>query len=205
MCCYLIGVDKIHYQNTGCVNDFWIDKTGVDVGMRAAFICKDCISDYAGDASILHDIKVLLDIVCRASRAEKNILDLTEPLNLADRDTFHVFLCHNSEDKPAIRKINKDLQANGIKTWLDEEQLPLGRPWQPELEKQIGNIKHACVFIGRNGIGPWQNMEVRAFLSEFISRDCSVIPVLLPDASSVPDLPIFLKSMTWTDLRHDYD
>jgi hypothetical protein len=46
-------------------------------------------------------------------------------------------------------------------------------------------------------------MEVRAFLSEFVSRGIPVIPVILPDASKVPALPIFLRAMTWIDLRRD--
>ena len=29
-------------KNVGCINDFWWDKTGVDAGMRAAFICDGC-------------------------------------------------------------------------------------------------------------------------------------------------------------------
>jgi hypothetical protein len=117
---------------------------------------------------------------------------------------FDVFICHNSGDKPEIRKINTALQAAGITTWLDEEQLTPGLPWQPELERQIGNIKSACVFVGRNSTGPWQDFEIRAFLNEFANRGCPVIPVILPDATEVPDLPLFLKQMTWIDLREDY-
>jgi hypothetical protein len=40
---------------------------------------------------------------------------------------------------------------------------------------------------------------MRAFLSEFIDRQCPVIPVLLPEAA-VPELPVFLRRMTWVDL-----
>jgi hypothetical protein len=45
---------------------------------------------------------------------------------------------------------------------------------------------------------------MRAFLSEFSSRGCPVIPVILPDAQIVPELPIFLKQMTWVDLKKDF-
>jgi hypothetical protein len=77
--------------------------------------------------------------------------------------------------------------------------------WQAELENQIGKVKNACVFVGANGRGPWQDMEIRAFLSEFVNRGSSVIPVILPGAPEIPNLPIFLKQMTWVDLRRDYD
>jgi hypothetical protein len=41
-------------------------------------------------------------------------------------EIFDVFLCHNSEDKPAVREISKKLVKEGIKPWMDEEQIPPG-------------------------------------------------------------------------------
>lgn len=113
---------------------------------------------------------------------------------------FDVFLCHNRDDKPAIRSIAQQLRRQGILPWLDEAELIPGRPWQEELERQIGNIRAAAVFVGPSGIGPWQNREMRAFLNEFVERECPVIPVLLPEAIA-PELPLFLRGMTWVDLR----
>jgi hypothetical protein len=116
-----------------------------------------------------------------------------------------VFLCHNSEDKPAVRAVNKLLKASDLITWLDEERLPFGLPWQAELEGVIGQVRSAIVFVGKSGIGPWQNMEMRSFLDEFVSRTCPVIPVLLADAPAAPQLPMFLRQMAWVDLGREYD
>jgi len=66
---------------------------------------------------------------------------------------------------------------------------------------RIEQIKSAAVFVGKNGIGPWQQLELEAFLREFSNRGCPVIPVLLPDAPDEPKLPRFLKGMTWVDFR----
>jgi len=114
---------------------------------------------------------------------------------------FDVFLCHNGQDKPAVREIGRALRARGILPWLDEEQLRPGLPWQRALEKQIERIKAAAVFVGPNGIGPWQHNELDGFLREFVERGCPVIPVILRDCGNEPSLPIFLKSMTWVDFR----
>jgi hypothetical protein len=38
-------------------------------------------------------------------------------------------------------------------------------------------------------------------LSEFVKRKLPVIPVLLPGAPQLPELPLFLKAFTWVDLR----
>ena len=113
---------------------------------------------------------------------------------------FDVFMCHNAVDKPTVRLVARQLRDHGILPWLDEAELTPGRDWQEELERQIGNIRTAAVFVGPSGIGPWQNRELRAFLNEFAERGCPVIPVLLPEAAT-PELPIFLRGMTWVDLR----
>ena len=83
---------------------------------------------------------------------------------------FDVFLCHNTSDKPAVKRIAEHLEERGILTWLDEWELPPGQPWQPLLEKQIANIKSAAVFVGAAGVGPWQEQEIYGFLREFVSR-----------------------------------
>lgn len=114
---------------------------------------------------------------------------------------FDVFLCHNEQDKEFVKQIAEQLIKMGLLPWVDEWETQPGRLWQKALEDQIEHIHSVAVFVGKDGIGPWQNMELHAFLSEFINRGCSVIPVILPDCEHVPPLPIFLKSMRWVDFR----
>ncbi|MEM9154067.1 MAG: COR domain-containing protein, partial [Cyanobacteria bacterium P01_F01_bin.33] len=114
---------------------------------------------------------------------------------------FDVFLCHNSSDKPTVRQLGQDLQNRNLTIWLDEWELVPGQPWQEALEAAISQVKAAAVLVGKDGFGPWQDREMRAFLSEFVDREVPVIPVLLPGAPTKPDLPIFLKQFTWVDLR----
>jgi len=120
---------------------------------------------------------------------------------------FDVFLCHNSneQDKAKVKEIGEQLKERGILPWLYEKESRPGLPWQRLLEQQIGQIKSAAVFVGKNGIGPWQQMELEAFLREFVKRGCPVIPVLLPYARKKPQLPIFLQGMTWVDFQEDVD
>ena len=116
-------------------------------------------------------------------------------------ESFDVFLCHNSEDKPAVREICKALAQENIRAWLDEDEIRPGTSWQTELGRQIESIKSAAVFVGGRGIGPWQNQEVQALLSQFVKRNCPVIPVVLPSAKSTPDLPWTLANLHWVDFR----
>ena len=57
------------------------------------------------------------------------------------------------------------------------------------------------MFFGASGIGPWQQMEIDAFIRQFVKRNCPVIPVLLADAAATPNLPFVLDGLTWVDFR----
>ena len=119
--------------------------------------------------------------------------------------TFDVFLSHNSKDKPAIRQLGEALRGRGMSVWLDEGELVPGRPWLEALEEIIKTTKSAVVSVGADGLGPWEDPEMRACLSEFVDRKLPVIPVLLPGAPTQPDLPLFLRAFTWVDLRGGID
>jgi hypothetical protein len=114
---------------------------------------------------------------------------------------FHVFLCYNRIDAEAVLGIGEELKRRGLSPWIDTEQLRPGICWQRELERTVSRIESVAVLVGKNGRGPWQDLEIRAFLREFVRRDCPVIPVILRDAGKRPKLPVFLRDMIWVDFR----
>jgi hypothetical protein len=118
-------------------------------------------------------------------------------------EIFDVFLCHNSEDKPAVREIAQMLVKEGVKPWLDEEQIRPGTSWQIALGQQIESIKSAAVFVGESGLGPWQGHEMQSFLTRFVNRKCAVIPVILPSTKVTPELPWPLENLHRVDFRID--
>jgi hypothetical protein len=132
-------------------------------------------------------------------------VSLYNPLLVNAQDSkaeiFDVFLCHNSEDKPAVRDIAQKLAARNIKPWLDEEQIRPGTSWQTSLGQQIESIKSAAIFVGESGLGPWQNQEIQALLNQFVKRECLVIPVVLTSAKTTPDLPWTLANLHYVDFR----
>lgn len=116
-------------------------------------------------------------------------------------EVFDLFLSHNSHDKPAVSGIAKELKSRGIKVWYDEWQLAPGQPWQPLLEAGLKRSKAIAVFVGGDGLGPWEDEEMQAALRIAVETKRSVIPILLPGAPSRPELPMFLANRTWVDLR----
>lgn len=129
--------------------------------------------------------------------------DLT---GVSPHEQFDVFISHNGNDKPFIRQLGEALRERGLKVWLDEEKLIPGRTWQNELELIITTCNSAMVCVGKDGIGPWEEPEMRALLRRFIKdktrgKILPIIPVLLPGAPSDIQLPLFLAEFTWVDLR----
>ncbi len=119
-------------------------------------------------------------------------------------NTFDVFLSYHSPDLDEVKKISFGLRALGLVPWFDKEQLQPGRLWQTALSEEIAKAKTAAVFVGKSGIGPWQDQEQRWALEQFAQRGSSVIPVLLPDATAVPNLPESLEKFTWVDFRTNH-
>lgn len=120
---------------------------------------------------------------------------------MAPKRQFDVFLSHNRKDLSAVERLGNELKARRLAVWLDKWELQPGKPWQEALEQVIDTAKAAAVLVGKDGLGPWQNREMRACLSAFVDRNLRVIPVLLPGAKRKPRLPLFLRQLTWVDLR----
>jgi len=72
---------------------------------------------------------------------------LTEPRKL------RVFLCHSSNDKPAVRELYQKLSAEDwIQPWLDEEELYPGQDWNLEIEKAVEAADAILVCLSNNSI-----------------------------------------------------
>jgi tetratricopeptide (TPR) repeat protein len=128
---------------------------------------------------------------------------MSEPL---DRPEYDVFLSHASADKAAVEAIAHRLTDVGLRPFLDRWHLVPGEPWQEALEEALDASATCAVCIGPNGLAPWENEEMRAAIEERVrNHSFRVIPVLLPGAGPVPDLPRFLRRMTWCDFGTGLD
>jgi hypothetical protein len=92
---------------------------------------------------------------------------------------FDGFLAHNSQDKPLIRRIYRQLKARGIKPWLDEKEIAPGAKFQDAIQLAINQSRVAAIFIGQEELGSWQAFELKVFITQCVKRDIPIIPVLL--------------------------
>ncbi len=118
-----------------------------------------------------------------------------------DVNGFDVFLCYNAQDKRIVKQIGEQLKSQGILPWLDDWEMLSGLTWQHLLEEQIEKIGSVAMFIGKDGISPWQQEVLVYFQKEFLRGGIPVIPVLLADAPETLEIPIFLRNRTMVDFR----
>jgi serine/threonine protein kinase len=63
-----------------------------------------------------------------------------------------VFLCHSSEDKPAVRDLYQRLRAEGVAPWLDEEDLLAGQDWRHEIPKAVRESDIVIICLSRQSV-----------------------------------------------------
>jgi GTPase SAR1 family protein len=174
-------------------------------------ICPGCgrhygIDTLADESDVFVDE---LDIITSGAAEERERQERLTVLAAREKaHEFHVFLCHNSKDKPFVRKIKQKLHDQGILPWIDEEKILAGDRFPKKLEKAIDQAPVAAVLLGPHGMGKWQEQEYYAALTRSIEdRDVRgrpslrLIPVLLPGVKRKPKLPPFMRALDYIDLR----
>ncbi|MFB2771827.1 GUN4 domain-containing protein [Pelatocladus sp. BLCC-F211] len=126
---------------------------------------------------------------------------------MSNQPQFDVFLAHNSQDKPEVRVVAAALKWRGLEVWIDEEQIRPGQIFQVEIQKAIRNVKTAVIFIGKQGLGRWQTIELPTLYSQFVQAEnvTTVIPALLPGVNEIPDDLLFLAQHHWVNFANGID
>jgi tetratricopeptide (TPR) repeat protein len=96
---------------------------------------------------------------------------------------YDAFLSYNSKDSSAVQQLARRLRTEKLALYLDESELAPGREFQPALAKALHQSKTCVVFLGPNGVSPWQSEELQVAIDKRTREpDFHVIPVLLPGA-----------------------
>jgi len=174
-------------------------------------ICPGCGRHYSIDA-LAEESDVFvdeLDIISSEAAEERERQERMTVLAAREKALeFHVFVCHNSKDKPLVRRIDRKLRDQGILPWIDEKNVLAGDCFPKKLEKAIDEAPVMAVLLGPHGMGKWQEQEYYAALMRSIEdRDqqgrpgLRLIPVLLPGVKRKPRLPALMRALDYIDLR----
>lgn len=113
----------------------------------------------------------------------------------SDIGQFDIFLAHHSNDDASVEVLGRRLKQRGINPWIDEEQVPPGQWFQDVIQEVIPKVRCAGIVIGREGLGRWQTVELRAFISNCVESNVPVIPILLPGVKALPNELKFLREL----------
>ena len=102
-----------------------------------------------------------------------------------------VFLCHASDDKPAVRELYQRLSAEDwIDPWLDEEKLLPGQDWDLEIEKAVEETDAVIVCLSTKGVSKegYVQKEIKIALNAalFMPEDMIFIVPLRLDEGKTP-------------------
>lgn len=118
---------------------------------------------------------------------------------------LRVFLCHASQDKPAVRELYQRLKTEDwIDPWLDEERLSLGQHWTTVIEEALHDADVVIIFLSHNSVQKEGFVQRELNYAWEISLEkpreaIFLIPFRLDDCQ----IPRYLSARQWGDYFGD--
>jgi TIR domain len=115
--------------------------------------------------------------------------------------SLSVFLCHASEDKPAVRELYEKLQRDGFDPWLDEENLLPGQDWKYEISRAVRNSHVVLVCLSDNSVTKtgFVQKEIRVALDVADEQPEGAI-FIIPAKLEECDVPDRLSTWQWVNI-----
>ena len=111
-----------------------------------------------------------------------------------------VFISYSRENQEIADRIAEDLSRSGFHVFYDKDLVP-GEAWGPRLEQQLRRARHILVLLSPSYVqSPWARKELEAAALSESRGEARVVPVLIQDT----EIPAFLRSKHYADLRTDY-
>jgi len=123
---------------------------------------------------------------------------------MSDTYDYDVFISYSSADRPWAIKLYESLQEKGIKPFLDQKRLDVGKPWEPALAKAVQTSQHLIVLWSDHAEqSRWVGRELGVFeaivdpaLGGHIGEDRRFIFLMLEGEN-----PAYTSMQTLSDLR----
>lgn len=107
-----------------------------------------------------------------------------------------VFLSHTSSDKPIVRRLKKELNKAGFKTWLDEDEIKAGDSLLEKIHDGLGKVDYLLAILTPKSVeSNWVKEEIKTARKRQVDgipingKVIKVIPLMYEKC----DLPFFLS------------
>jgi WD40 repeat protein len=107
---------------------------------------------------------------------------------------FDVFLSHSSKDKAVVRELAARLKKDGVRVWLDEEQIKPGDSIPAKIEEGLEHSRVLVLCMSANAFGSdWAQLEAGTFrFRDPLNKERRFIPLRLDDTPIKGSLAQFL-------------
>lgn len=124
-----------------------------------------------------------------------------QPRVSAPSRPLRVFLCHSSNDKPAVRDLFSRLRSDSIDPWLDEQKLLPGQDWNLEITKAVhaSDVVLVCLSHGSVSKAGYIQKEIKYALDvadEQPEGTIFIVPLKLEEC----EIPERLRLWQWVNL-----
>lgn len=149
----------------------------------------------ASKAFLFHNQPGSFSIAYNSSKATVEPT-ITQPSRL-----LSVFLCHSSNDKGAVRELCGLLRADGVATWLDEEQLLPGQDWHFEITKAVRSSDAVLVCLSPGAINKTGYIQKELkFALDVADEQPEGAIFLIPVKLEECDIPQRIRRWHWVNL-----
>lgn len=113
-----------------------------------------------------------------------------------------VFLSHSSADKAFIRKLATDLTSNGVKVWLDEQNIRVGDSIPESIAQGVAESDFFLIAVSEHSVkSEWVKRELNsALVREIAKRKTAVLPVRLSNV----EMPEAIRDKRYADFTESY-
>jgi hypothetical protein len=115
-----------------------------------------------------------------------------------------VFLCHGKEDKTTVRGLYQRLKDEGMKPWLDEEDIEPGAQWDIAIQDAVRDCHIVLVCLSGTSVGKtgYVQKEIKYALDRADEKPegtTYIIPVKLEEC----EVPRRLNQWQWVNLYEE--
>ena len=109
-----------------------------------------------------------------------------------------VFISYSRKDKSFVDKLASDLNKEGVKTWVDVQQINPGELWEIEIRKGIENSEIFLAVLSDNYISSsWTSIEIA------LANKKKIIPIKISQNVS-ENIPKVILEIQWIDFNTGY-
>lgn len=110
-----------------------------------------------------------------------------------------VFMSYPRRDRPFVRRVSRDLERAGLRTWVDAEDLQPGTDnWQRALRRAVSGA-HAVILVCTPNTAESPYVQAELLLAQQAS--CMVLPIWADGEHWIDCIPLGLVNYQYIDFR----